>query len=105
MAQQQVHDLLRDGERRDAVLAELYGEVGLEVEVVLEALDGLGAAVALHVLGVVQELAALGLALAEVAARYLQVLHFATHLETLEYVPSRREVEFLLLSFDIFMFF
>lgn len=55
--------------------------------------------------GVVEELAALGLPLGQAAGRDLQVLHLAAHLEALEYVARRREVELLLFSFDVFVLF
>lgn len=107
-AEQQVHDLLRQRQRLYCFLVELYREVRLEVVqvfvVALQTLDGLGAAAGGHVLGLVQELAAFSLDVAE-AGRRLLALDLAAHLEALEYVPGGGEVESFLFGLNVLVVF
>lgn len=103
VAQQQLHDLLRQAQRRYALLRELHRQVRLELVLVLQTLHRLGAAVGRDRLRLVEELAALRLSLGEGAGVDLEVLHLATHLEALEDVPGRREVELLLFGLDVFV--
>lgn len=73
------------------------------VLVTFETLDGLGAAGGGEVLGLVQELAALGLGAGE--SGDLEVLHLAADSEVPEHVSRRGEVELFFLGLDVLVLF